>query len=50
VVVRRGRPEIVDPAARNSGVSSEAAPLNTSISLNVPLTVPSADAPLSPTM
>ena len=34
----------------NSGVSRAAAPLKLIISLNVPFNVPSADAPLSPTM
>jgi hypothetical protein len=34
----------------NSTVSSAAAPLSVRISLNVPLIVPSAEAPLSPMM
>ena len=34
----------------NSGVSIAAAPLKLIISLNVPFSVPSAEAPLSPTM
>ena len=34
----------------NSGVSIAAMPLKLAISLNAPLIVPSADAPLSPMM
>ena len=36
--------------AMNSGVSIAAMPLKFAISLNAPLTVPSAEAPLSPMM
>ena len=49
VVVGRRRAELVDAlAAMNSVVSKAAAPLSEMISLNVPLGVPSALAPLSP--
>ena len=50
VVVRLGRAELVLTEAMNSGVSSAAMPLKLAISLKAPLSVPSAEAPLSPMM
>ena len=45
-----GPPNLSSRSIMNCGVSIEARPLKFSISLNVPFSVPSADAPLSPMM
>jgi hypothetical protein len=45
-----GEPSSSSLLSMNSGVSRAAMPLKFAISLKAPFTVPSAEAPLSPTM